>query len=288
MGDTTGQADLRAEVVDSVVKGFALQEYRLKQVCTVSRANGWIESYYQEDSTELTAMGVGSTIRGVPRLAAFPHGEPNWTKQSSYIDKYGMEGIVSWEDALLDNIDVVARTLLRIARAVAKSVDDQIYSVISATASSILSGASTAAWDASTYTNVDIALDVARGKEAIGEFNYNVDGNSFILLSPHDYASLQAWTYSKGAQAPRIAEEILGNGRVGTYMGLKVVVSNSVTADQALIIVGGEAATWKEAVPLTTVTIPDAGIKYTIRSFELGVTQLTNPKAVYKITNTQT
>ena len=35
MADTTGEQDLRAENFDAMVKGFALQEYVMKQLCMI-------------------------------------------------------------------------------------------------------------------------------------------------------------------------------------------------------------------------------------------------------------
>jgi len=33
--DTTGEADLRAENISRIVKDFALQEYKMKQLCMI-------------------------------------------------------------------------------------------------------------------------------------------------------------------------------------------------------------------------------------------------------------
>src|SRR3990167_8445538 len=119
MVDSTGMQDLRAENVSKIVTGFALQEYKFKQICMVQSSNSWKETYYTETATELTG-GTGSSFRGIPRLANFPYGEPTWTRTSSYLEKYGAEGVVSWEDAIANEIEVMARTLLRIFRGVAK------------------------------------------------------------------------------------------------------------------------------------------------------------------------
>ena len=98
MADTTGMQDIRGLNVTKAVTGFALREYVFKQLCVVQSSSSWQERYYQETSTELTG-GTGAAVEGVPRLAVFPHGEPSWTKQDSYMKKHGMETRVSWEDA---------------------------------------------------------------------------------------------------------------------------------------------------------------------------------------------
>ena len=290
MADTVGQADLRAENVEKIVTGFALQEYRFKQICMISKSSAWQESYYQETAADLSG-GLGSAVKGVPRLANFPYGEVSWTKQSSYLTKYGMEGVISWEDAMTNNIDVIARTLLRIGRAVAKAVDDEIWDVISESqsASNINSVAITAGdeWDSATIANRDPIQDILNGKKAIAENNYDPDnGSGFLLLSPKDYANLLGNANIRNA-GQFYTDAVTKNGRVGQILGLQIIVSNSVTADFALVVIAKEAATWKEANPLTVRTINDPGVKYTIRAWEIGVTQLVNPKAVTLISNTQ-
>ena len=122
MADTTGEFDLRAENFDKIVKGFALQNYKMKQLCMIETSSAWTETYYKETAADLTkAVTTGITdtsLKGVPRLANFPYGEVSWTKTSGVNVKHAMEGVLSWEDIETDNVPVIARTLLRIARAV--------------------------------------------------------------------------------------------------------------------------------------------------------------------------
>jgi hypothetical protein len=291
MADTTGQANLRAETIEKAVKGFALQEYKFKQVCSIQRSNSWKESYYQENSTELTG-GTGDAIRGIPRLAAFPYGEPNWTKQSAYLEKYGMEGVISMEDAMTNEIDVVARTLLRIARAVAKSVDDQIFSALT-TASGIQTFTISTGYEwnnktgAGILSGANIIDNLMKAKQLIQDYHYNPQ-NAFLLINQKDHRSIVGWLAEKGAQFPSLATSVSTNGNAGELAGFKIVVSPSVSASGALVIIGSEAATWKEAVPLTIKTMEDAGIKTTIRAWEIGVTQVHNPKAIVWIKGTDT
>ena len=59
---TTGMADLRAENVSRIVTGFALQEYRFKQLCMVQSSNSWKETYFKETAADLTG-GTGSAVQ---------------------------------------------------------------------------------------------------------------------------------------------------------------------------------------------------------------------------------
>lgn len=284
MSETTGQTTLRGENIDKAVKGFALQEYKFKQVCLEQTSNKWKETYFKETATELSGR-TGASVKGVPRTAQFPYMEPSWTETSSRHQKYAAEAVVSWEDATTDAIDVVARTLLRISRAVAKAVDDEIYSVLSSDAD-INTLASNDAWDSATIANRDPIGDILHAIEYIAVDNYDALKNGYLLLSPTDYTNILM--NSKVINNPSFkTADVVSNGVVGQICGLKVIVSNSVTADEALVVCGGEAATWKSASPLKTATIYDEGIKYTIRAWEVGICMVTNPAAIHKITNTQ-
>lgn len=290
MAETTGQVSLRKEKVEKAVKGFALQSYRMKQLCLIQSSNSWKETYFQETAADLTG-GTGSAVKGVPRLANFPYGEVSWTEKSKRHSKFGMEGVISWEDAVTDDIDVIARTLLRIGRAVAKAVDDEIWSVISEGQSASLINSVDISigneWDSATIANRDPIQDILNAKKEIAIDNYDPDnGSGYLLLSPTDYANLLGNANVRNA-GQFYTSDVTRNGRVGRILGLNIVVSNSVTADYALVIIAKEAATWKAAKSLSVVMIEDPGIKYTIRAWEVGVTQLTNPEAVCLISNTQ-
>jgi hypothetical protein len=285
MADTTGEQDLRAENFEAMVKGFALQEFKMKQLVSVQASNSWTETYYRETATELTG-GLGSAVKGIPRLANFPYGEVSWTKVQSYIEKYGMEGVISWEDAMMDNIDVVARTLLRVSRAVANAVDAQIYSVLEAAAGNSVAITAGYEWDSATVANRDPIQNLLDAKRELYIDNFDPDSNeSFVCISPTSYAAILG--NSKVVNNPSFkTADVVTNGVVGKLCGLKIIVSNVVTADKALVVIAKECGTWKQAAPLTVFTTPDKGVKYTIRAYEMGVCQATTPNAIVTITNT--
>lgn len=288
MADTVGMADLRSENVSSVVTGFALQEYVMKQLCMVQSSNSWKETYQKETAADLT--NAGSPVEGVPRLAQFPHGEVSWTEASSRHKKHGIDTTISWEDARTNEIDVIARSLLRSARAVTKSVDTEIWDVLTEgqSASTINSVSISAGneWDSATVANRDPIQDILNAMKEISVDNYNPYSNSYLLLNPKDYANLLGNANVRNA-GQFYTDSVTSNGTVGRLLGLNVLVSNSVTDDYAAVVIGQEACTWKTAAPLSVSTIEDTGIKYTIRAWEVGTAQLKNPEAVCLIDNTQ-
>ena len=288
MADTVGMADIRGLNIDKTVTGFALTEYVFKQICSVVPSSTWQDRYQQETAADLTG-GTAEDVEGVPRLAAFPSGEVSWTQVNSYMKKHGMEGKISWEDASTNDIDVISRSLLRVARAVAKSVDAEIWDIVteSQSASTINSVAITAGneWDSATVANRDPIQNILDAKRTIYEDNYNPDQNGFLCLNPKDYANMLGNANIRNA-GQFYTDDVTRNGKVGFLLGLKVLVSNQVTADYAAVVVGQEAATWKTVQALTTKTIEEPGIYYKIRSWEIGACQLRNPLAVCLISNT--
>lgn len=288
--NTTGQSDLRAERISKIVTGFALQKYKFKQLCMIESSSSWQETYFQESKTELTGS-TGSSIKGVPRGAQFPNAEVIWTRKTKRQEKYALEGVIYWEDETTNSISVITRTLLRISRGVAKAVDDEIWEVISEgqTPSLInsLDIAAGAEWDSDSVSARNPIQNILDAIKEIEVDNYEPHGgNGFLVVSPKDFANLVGNPNIRNA-GQFFTDSATRNGVVGRLAGLTVIKSNSVTADYAMVIVAKTAATWKAAKPLSVVTITDPGIKKTIRAWEVGVTQLTNPEAVCLITNTQ-
>jgi len=70
-------------------------------------------------------------------------------------------------------------------------------------------------------------------------------------------------------------------------LGLNVMVSTNVDADEAMVVVGQRALTWKSFVPITSAVIDEPGIGKKIRCWEEGECLMTDVNAAAKITNTQ-
>ena len=280
MADTTGQADLRSEHFDKIVKGFALQEYKMKQLCMVQNSNAWTETYYAETATELTA-GATQGVSGTPRLAQFPYGEVSWTKTSGVNIKHAMEGVLSWEDVKTNDVPMIARTLLRVARAVAASVDGVIAAAILASAGNTT--AANATWNNAVIADRDPIQDILDAKALIAIDNYNPDMNGFLLVHPTNYAELLGNANVRNA-GQFYTDSVTKNGVVGKLLGLTVISSNSVTEGGAQVVIAKEACTWKSVVGLKVHTIEDPGISYKVRAYEVGQIQVVNANAICSIT----
>lgn len=281
---THSQEVLRKLTIDGKVKGFAMRKYRFKQVLTIETSGSWRNYFFREDQSTLSSP-AGNNIKGIPRGAEFPQASVSWEQVKSTIEKYGLEDTIPWEDVISDEIDVENRTLIRIAEGVVKSVDDEIWDVLteSQSPSAIQSVNASEPWDSSDAAIFD---DLGAAKEKLGDYNYPTD-NLICFISPKDQRSLDSYIFSKGAQAPQMGNQAALNGSVGKVNGVTFVVSNSVTASYALVVVPKRCATWKQLVPLQT-DVEDKKFKgRTITACEMGVTQLTDPKACVLISGTQ-
>lgn len=288
LGDTltTGSADLRTEVIDRVVKGFALRNYIFKDSLIIDKTNAWKNTFSTEGSAELTG-GTGSSIKGVPRGANFPYVEPNWVQSSARLEKYAAEGTILWEDEITNDVPVISRTLLRIARAVTKTVDDEIFAQVVAHAGNEEAIDADSEWNSATIANRDPIQDLLNAIARINKHDYDVRKQGGELwLNNDDYANLLGNNNVKNA-GQFYTKNVTRTGTVEFLLNLRLKVSNSVTDDNAVIVIPKLIGTWKAAHVLSVETINDPLIKKTIRAVELGVTQITNRNAICIITNTK-
>lgn len=295
MADSVEQQNIRGLDVDKAVKGFALVEYVFKNDCTVTSTSADSIRWYQETAADLETVAP-SYIANISPLSQFPYVEVSWTRNTSYPRKYAAEGFISMEDIKTADIDVLARSLLRITRAVVKQVDKRIYTVMSAgfnstaatVPTSINTTEATAHWDTASFTGVDIVKDIMVIKRKIFANNYNPEGAS-LYLTPIDYQNMVTWLISsKGSAIPGFSSERVRDGVVMNILGLNVKVSNNVTASGALVVIPKQSCTWKSVYDTTARVIEDEGIGTKIRVYEMGEAILTDPLSVGLIYSTQT
>jgi hypothetical protein len=295
MADAVEQADIRGLDIEKAVKGFALDNYTFKAQCTQTSTTGDSIRWYQETAADLTATAP-SVVANVSPLSVFPTLEVTWTRTTSYVRKYAAEGFLSLEDMKSADVDVLARTLLRLTRAVVKQVDTRIYDVITEATTSgtpnptnVQTFATTAIggdqWDAASAA-ADIIKDLIHAKKLLFDQNYNPEGAS-LIINPVQYRDMLAWLIGgKGSSIPQFASEKVRSGVVMQLLGLNVIVSNNAVTDWAVIMVPQQACTWKTLVDTTARVIEDPGIGSKVRVWEIGEAILTDPKAVVVISDT--
>lgn len=292
MPDTVEMQEIRGLDIDKAVKGFSLVEYIFKNDCAVSSMSGDSVRWYQETSADLTATAP-SYVANISPLSSFPTLEASWTRNTSYVRKYAAEGFLSMEDMKSADIDVLARTLLRLTRAVVKQVDTRIFNVLteSLSPSNIQTFATTAIggdqWDAASYAGNPIK-DLLHAKKLIADFGYNTD-NLVCYLNQADATILMDWLIAgKGSSIPQFASEKVRTGVLMSLLGITIKVSPNVTADNAVVFIPQTSITWKSHTPITSRVIEEAGIGSKVRVWELGEAILTDPKSVVLITDLET
>ena len=284
---TVETSNIRGLNIQKMVKGFALTEYIFKNLVSQSTTSGDSVRWYQETAADLTLTSP-SYLETSP-LSSFENAEVTWTRNTSYPKKYAVEGTISREDIKSADIDVLSRTILRLTRAVVKKVDSVIYNVMSEDQSPTNIGTAAATgtgWD--DTTNGNPILDIMAGLQNIAENDYDTAG-CIVAMNPKNYKDLLNYVITvKGSSIPNFSSDKVQSGVVGTLVGCKLVVSNNVVADSVWMGLPAKAVTWKsfENLHVETENIMGKGTKIAV--WENGVAILTDPKAAYLITDTDT
>jgi len=281
------EADLRYDHIDRAVKAATTLSYELKTLCTVDSSSAWTETYFRETNDDSTDGGTGSPIKGVPQYAPFPFFDVTETKVQSVIQKYAGESIISLEAEQNATLPMLQRKIFRLSRKIAYQVDSAIESEISDNAGNTLAIAAGSEWDSATLANRNPVKDFLDAIQLLRADGYDaLKGKGYIVMNGTDYTNVIS--NSKVLNHPTYQSvSAVENGQVARLVGLTIMVSETVTADQAYVLISKEALTWKQASALTVKTIEDPGKSTTIRAWERGVPQMVVPNAACKITNTR-
>ncbi len=282
--ETVGQGTLRAQYFDKAIKQIVTETFVIRQAVAVTTTGAWTNHFFRE-KMEFLEAGRGIDVSGIPRLAEFPHASPEWERKTTYLIKYGLEENIAWEDLRTDEIPVKARTAIKIAEGIAYNIDRMMRSsfVNDGEIQTLVIDVANP-WDnPASAAIIDNLLEAA---EKIKDYKYPVD-NLICFVSSKDKRSIMNYLVAKGAQFPRIATDVALNGEIGTLAGVRLVESHAIAASEALVVVPKRCATYKVNQPLSTVTKEDEYKSVTVRAVEVGTFQITDPKAVVRITGTQ-
>jgi len=300
MADTSGMAEIRGIDIDKLAKGFADEEYILKNYCNVSDTSARQIRWYKRTAGTLDTTDTSGILLSqmqTDQLALPTVIEQSWTRIDSYVKKFFVESpTLSDEDIKDSDIDILATNIRDLVRAVAQQINIRIFSVFSEAAAAtptvpnpttVGSGAAVGTgWD--DGANGNPILDIMSGSTVISTYNYDAS-KAILIMHPNDYKNMINWLIStKGSSIPQFASEKVKTGEVMELLGHRVVVTTNVTQDYVYMIIPQRSVTWKQFTPLTTGTITDVGIGTKIRVWEEGEALLTDPNSVYIITDTQT
>jgi len=281
MADTPGEADLRASDIDAIVKNYALENLDMLQVCTVVPTSASANVYYQETDSDITktvTTDITSTsFGGAPAGAVFPFVEHSWTETTERVKQHGADNVIDWTVWKLSAIDVKARMLERIGRAIAKSVNTAIITELATTTNT---AAAVATWDNATESLQQPLKDILIGIAGMQIDNWNPYKQCYIIMHPTNFMEVMNNPVIRNASQTIVT----GAGRVTTIAGCQVIVNNASTENTVLMCIGKAAMTWYQAQPLTTYVKEDPGQTLLIRAYQMGVPVLINNNAAWKIT----
>lgn len=292
MVETVEMSEIRGLDIDKLAKGFAEEEYIFKSECQVSSTSADQIRWYRKTAGTLSATAPAA-IKNTSPLSTPATLEVSWTRDTSYVKEYKVEGFISDRDIRTADLDVLATTVRDLTRAIVAAVDSDIWDVMSEGQSptNIQYFATTAVggdqWDAANYA-ADIIKDLNHAKKLIWDYNYNPEGAT-LFVHPTGYEAIVNWLISgKGSSIPGFSSEKIKNGVVLQLLGLNIKVSNNVTTDYAMVVVPQRACTFKQLTPTTAVTIDEKLVGKKIRVREEGISYVTDPKAIVLITDINT
>jgi len=286
MVDTSGQALIRGINIDKVAKNYEDEALIFKGLVRVTKTSARECRWYQKSSGFLT-LSTPAQISPIAEGAVPFVLEQSWTRNTSYVKKYLLDSpMINMEDESDSEVKVFLDNLKDLVSAVAYDVDSDIWDVASESQSptNINSVTTTAAWDAASGQNP--YEDIMEAKKLIRQQTKRKLRNGYLLVSAKGEKDLMVWLVTtKGTNATGSVGT--KDGSLSTIAGLRVIVSENVTADYALVGDLKESVEYKQFVPLKTAIITEELVGRKIRVVEEGITILEKPKFNALISNTE-
>lgn len=287
--DTAGEQDLRGLDIDKVSKDLFEEALIFKKEVTVQSTNSRQIRWYQKTAGYITLTTPARISPIQPGSQPFV-AEQSWTRNTSEAVKYFLESpTINMEDESDNDVQVFLNNAEDLTAAVANDLDGDIWDVASENQSAVLinSVTSTAAWDATSGQNP--YEDIAQAEQLIREQTKRPVKNLALYVSAKGHKDLKVWLVTtRGSSIPGFSSQLVKDGSLLLFDGKRVVVSENVTADFAMVADLSRSVIYKEFKPLTTAIIKDEGIGRKIRIWTLGIGLLVRPQYNTLIDNTQT
>ena len=285
MVETAGQALIRD--ID-ITKG-AMAEFEealiFKSLISSAPTKSREIKYWVKTSGYLTLTAPAKLSNIAPGARPFV-AETSWTPTTVYSIKYMLDPpMINMEDESDSEVQVFRDNAKDVVEAIANDVDGDIWDVITENQSADLINAvaANATWAAAS--GQDPFEDIMQAKMEIRQQTKRSIRNGVLLLNAQGEKDLLVWLVStKGSSVPNFASEKVGTGTIDNFAGLKVVVSENVTATFAFVGDLKQAAEYRTFKPLQTWIISEEGIGRKIRVSTNGIAILKKPKYISLIT----
>ena len=285
MVETAGQALIRD--ID-ITKG-AMAEFEealiFKSLISSAPTKSREIKYWVKTSGYLTLTAPAKLSNIAPGARPFV-AETSWTPKTVYSIKYMLDSpMIKMEDESDSEVQVFRDNAKDVVEAIANDVDGDIWDVISENQSADLINAVAANAPWAAASGQDPFEDIMQSKMEIRQQTKRSIRNGVLLLNAQGEKDLLVWLVStKGSSVPNFASEKVGTGTIDNFAGLKVVVSENVTATFAFVGDLKQAAEYRTFKPLQTWIISEEGIGRKIRVSTNGIAILKKPKYISLIT----
>jgi len=285
MVETAGQALIRD--ID-ITKG-AIAEFEealiFKSLISSAPTKSREIKYWVKTSGYLTLTAPAKLSNIAPGARPFV-AETSWTPTTVYSIKYMLDSpMINMEDESDSEVQVFRDNAKDVVEAIANDVDGDIWDVISENQSADLINAVAANAPWAAASGQDPFEDIMQSKMEIRQQTKRSIRNGVLLLNAQGEKDLLVWLVStKGSSVPNFASEKVGTGTIDNFAGLKVVVSENVTATFAFVGDLKQAAEYRTFKSLQTWIITEEGIGRKIRVSMNGKAILKKPKFCALIT----
>ena len=212
--------------------------------------------------------------------------ETSWTPETNFTIKYMLDSpMINMEDESDSEVSVFRDNAKDVVEAIANDVDGDIWNVATENQTPVLINSTTAnaAWNAAS--GQDPFEDIMEAKMEIRQQTKRSIRNGVLLVNAQGEKDLLVWLVStKGSSIPNFASEKVGSGTLSGIAGLRVIVSENVTATFAMVADLKQAVEYRQFKPLETQIITEPLIGRKIRVSVNGVAILIKPKFISLIT----
>lgn len=285
MVETAGQALIRDIDITKTAQADFEEALIFKSLISSRPTKSREIKFWVKTSGYLTLTSPAKLSNIAPGARPFVT-ETSWTPDTVYSKKYMLDSpMINMEDESDSEIQVFMDNAKDVVEAIANDVDGDIWDIASENQSPSLinSTAANATWGAAS--GQDPFEDIMEGKMEIRQQTKRSIRNGVLLLNALGEKDLLVWLVStKGSSVPNFASEKVGTGSIEKFAGLKVVVSENVTATFAMVADLKQAVEYREFKSLQTWIITEEGIGRKIRVSTNGIAILKKPKYISLIT----
>ena len=285
MVETSGQALIRGIDITKGAQRFEEEALIFKPLISSKPTKAREIKFWQKTTGYLTLTTPAKLSNIAPGARPFVN-ETSWTPETKYSIKYMLDSpMINMEDESDAEVQVFLDNARDVVESIANDEDNDIWNVISENQSvSLINGvAANATWSAAS--GQDPFEDIMQAKMEIRQQTKRSIRNGILLLNARGEKDLLVWLVStKGSSVPNFASEKVGTGSIDRFAGLKVVVSENVTATFAMVGDLKQAAVYRQFKPLQTQIITEPLIGRKIRVSTNGVAILIKPKFIALIT----